>query len=83
MAPHAAYMKITTIELEKMRLRKARDHALRRMADIDARVRELEAQKAALLGAIENVRNTPAPVRAVGTRGLHPGVGGGRVRLAY
>jgi hypothetical protein len=82
MAPHAAYMKITTIELEKMRLGRAREHALRRMAEIDARLRELEAQKAALLSAMETVRGTPGPLRGPGAKGLRPSVAG-RVRLAY
>ena len=36
MAPHAAYMKITTLELEKLRLSKAREHALHRIGEIDA-----------------------------------------------
>lgn len=83
MAPHAAYMKITTIELEKMRLGKARDHALRRMGEIDARLRELEAQKGALMQAIEAVHAAPAaPGRGPAAKGLRPSVAG-RVRLAY
>jgi hypothetical protein len=81
MAPHAAYMKITTIELEKMRLRKARDHAMRRMAEIDARLCELDAQKEALMRAIEAACAAPPP-RAPAAKGLRPGVAG-RVRLAY
>lgn len=82
MAPHTAYMKITTIELEKMRLGKAREHAIRRLGEIDARVRELDAQKAALMSAIETAHATPSPARGPGARGLRPGAGG-RVRLAY
>jgi hypothetical protein len=83
MAPHAAYMKITTIELEKMRLRKARDHALRRMGEIDARLRELDTQKAALMQAIETATTTPpAPTRGPVAKGLRPSAAG-RVRLAY
>ncbi len=83
MAPHAAYMKITTIELEKMRLRKARDHALRRISEIDARLRDLDARKAALMQAIETACAAPsAPIRGPVAKGLRPGVAG-RVRLAY
>ena len=48
MPPHAAYMKITTVELEKLRLNKARQHALRRVDEIDDRLSELDAKKAAL-----------------------------------
>jgi hypothetical protein len=76
MAPHAAYMKITTIELEKLRLGKARGHSLRRMAEIDARLRELEEQKAALMSAMESVQTAPAPTRGPGARGLRPSAGG-------
>ncbi len=81
MAPHAAYMKITTIELEKMRLRKARDHAVRRIGEIDARLRELDARKAALMEAIATAY-APPPPRAPAAKGLRPGAAG-RVRLAY
>ena len=82
LAPHAAYMKITTIELEKLRLGKARDSAMRRMGEIDARLRELEAQKAALMVAIETVHAAPPTTRGPGSRGLRPSAVG-RVRLAY
>lgn len=83
MAPHAAYMKITTLELEKLRLNKAREHALRRVDEIDARLRELETQKAALLGAIETGRSLPPPPsRGLGAKGLRP-VAAGRARLTY
>ncbi len=79
MAPHAAYMKITTLELEKLRLSKAREHALRRVGEIDARLRELEGQKAALLSCLGPARSGPAS--GVGARGLRHN--GGRVRLTY
>jgi len=78
MAPHAAYMKITTLELEKLRLSKARQHALRRVGEIDARLRELEGQKAALLSCLGPARSGPP---AIGARGLRHN--GGRVRLTY
>jgi hypothetical protein len=81
MAPHAAYMKITTIELEKMRLGKAKSHALRRLSEIDARLGELDAQKAALINAIEAVHAQPAVVRSTAPRGLRSSAG--RVRLTY
>jgi hypothetical protein len=53
MAPHAAYMKITTLELEKLRLTNAREHVIRRIRDIDERLGQLDEQKAALLRNIE------------------------------
>jgi hypothetical protein len=81
MAPHAAYMKITTIELEKMRLGKARSHALQRLSEIDARVVELDAQKAALMNAMEAVHAPSTVVRGTVPRGLRSAAG--RVRLTY
>ncbi len=50
-------MKITTLELEKLRLSKAREHALRRIGEIDGRLRELEEQKAALLSCLRPARS--------------------------
>jgi len=83
MAPHAAYMKITTLELEKLRLNKARQHALRRITEIDARLCELDAQKSALLSAVESERSAPPlPGRGLAAKGLRPPVSG-RVRLSY
>ena len=83
MAPHAAYMKITTLELEKLRLNKARQHALRRVEEIDARLRDLDAQKAALLSAMETSRAAPSLLgRSLGAKGLRPMVAG-RARLTY
>jgi hypothetical protein len=81
MPPHAAYMKITTLELEKLRLNKAREHALRRVGELDARLRELEALKAALLSCMSPVR-VAAPAPGIGAKGLRPS-GGGRIRLSY
>src|SRR5271155_5197420 len=85
MPPHAAYMKITTLELEKLRLNKAREHALRRVTEVDARLRELEALKAALLSCMSPVR-VAAPAsriggQGIGAKGLRPS-GGGGVRLS-
>lgn len=63
-APHSAYMKITSLELEKMRLARVRDHAAQRISDIDARCAEIEREKAALLRAIGDSRaeaQAPAP----------------------
>jgi hypothetical protein len=53
LAPHAAYMKITSLELEKLRLSRVRRHAARRIGEIDARCEEIGIEKAALLAAME------------------------------
>ena len=63
LAPHAAYMKITSLELEKLRLSRVRQHAARRIGEIDARCEEIGIEKAALLAAMK----APAD-RTVGVR---------------
>ena len=63
LAPHTAYMKITSLELEKLRLRRVRDHAVQRVADIDARCAEIQDEKAALLAAIGAAPPDPASLK--------------------
>jgi hypothetical protein len=53
LAPHAAYMKITSLELEKLRVSRVRRDAARRIAEIDTRYEEIGLEKAALLAAME------------------------------
>jgi hypothetical protein len=62
-APHTAYMKITSLELEKVRLGRVRRNALRRIAEIDARYQDIHAEKARLLDAIAGAA-TPAQPRS-------------------
>lgn len=50
--PYRGYMQITALEMEKARRCAERASAARRIADIDARLRELERDKAALLAAV-------------------------------
>lgn len=58
-APHTAYMKITSLELEKLRLSRVRQNAMRRVAEIDARYLQIEAEKAALMAAATATAETP------------------------
>jgi len=44
-------MKVTSLELEKLRLSRVRQNAVRRIAEIDARCEDIQAEKAALLAA--------------------------------
>jgi hypothetical protein len=70
-APHAAYMKITALELEKLRLSRVRDNALKRIADIEARCVEIQGEKAALLAALGAEAPIPAsPVAGARNRGV-------------
>lgn len=67
LAPHSAYMKITSLELEKLRLARVRGNAAQRISDIDARCAEIEREKAALLSALGDsaaqAPSAPAPAR--------------------
>jgi len=50
--PYRAYMQITALEMEKARRCAERASAARRIAEIDARLRELEKEKTILLAAV-------------------------------
>ncbi len=47
--PYRAYMQITCLEMEKARRTTERRSASQRIAEIDARMKEIEAEKAELL----------------------------------
>lgn len=64
-APHSAYMKITSLELEKVRLGRVRHDAMRRIAEIDARYEDINAEKAGLLAAIADGTAAEPPASAV------------------
>jgi len=49
--PYLVYMKISCLEMEKARKGKEREGALNRVNNINARFREIEAEKARLLEA--------------------------------
>jgi hypothetical protein len=72
--PHRAFLKISCLEMEKARLHRER-HSARKTSDrIDARLKEIEAEKAALLRLLEAAGGqTPAgqaPFRAVRFGGM-------------
>jgi hypothetical protein len=50
---YRAYMKVTCLEMEKVRRGRERASARQRIANIDARLKEVEAEKAALLQSVE------------------------------
>ena len=58
--PYRAYMRITCLEMEKARRQSERRSANTRVAMIDARLKQIEAEKAKLIEAIEH------PVQARG-----------------
>lgn len=63
--PYRAYMRITCLEMEKARRSKEKESAMRRVNNIDARIAEIEAEKAELLGAlgVQNKSDSPGRLR--------------------
>lgn len=51
--PYKGYMKVSCLEMEKLRRRKERESAMQRVINIDARFLEIEAEKAGLLQALK------------------------------
>ena len=61
--PHEAYLRISHIEMEKARKTVESEKARQMMADISARLREIEAEKEALLQAMGESGGNPPPRR--------------------
>ena len=57
--PYMAYMQITCLEMEKARKGRERAAALQRVQNLDARLGEIELQKASLLRALAARTATP------------------------
>jgi len=67
--PYKAYMKVACLEMEKVRRGKERESASFRINNIDARVEEIEDEKAALLQAqAERDKRCPADARDSGPK---------------
>jgi hypothetical protein len=63
--PHRAHLQIACLELEKARRTTERTSALGRVAELDARLREIEAEQAHLLQALADRKGKTAEPRAV------------------
>lgn len=61
--PHEAYLRISHIEMEKARKTMESEKAKQLVADIAARLQEIEAEKAALLQAVGERGSVPGPNR--------------------
>lgn len=73
--PYKAYMKIAALEMEKARRGKERESAIHRVQTIDARFKEIEAEKAAVLQAVDEKSRGNPPIDS---RGVEPKVTHGR-----
>jgi hypothetical protein len=66
--PYRAYMQITCLEMERARRNQERKAAKQRIAIIDARLREVETEKAALLQSVgERIPGLTAKAPAAGS----------------
>ncbi len=61
--PHEAYLRISHIEMEKARKTQESEKARQLMADIAARLAEIEAEKASLLTSLEESGGKATPGR--------------------
>ena len=81
--PSRAYLKLGCLEIEKVRRGKEGSSARQRMADIDARLKEIEAEEAAVLQALEGPPNGGRPRGVPGLElkpAARPSTGGFKLR---
>ena len=81
--PYMAYMQITCMEMEKVRKGRERESALQRVQNLDARLQEIELQKASLLRAL--AERAAIPVSGDITSESRPACGrtAGGLKLRY
>ena len=77
--PYMAYMKVSCLEMEKFRRGKEKESAQQRVRNIEARFREIEAEKAEILAALGEQKGDP-PARK---RNPEPNSGPCRNRGAF
>jgi hypothetical protein len=77
--PYMAYMQITCLEMEKARRGRERESALQRLANLRARLQEIDIEEASLLRALSERGSHPAPGTA--TPGGRPASGQSRSRF--
>ena len=71
--PHRAHLQIACLEIEKTRRATERTSVLRRAAELDARLAEIEAEQARLLQALaEHKEKTAAGPRPLSRGRSHP-----------
>ena len=81
--PYMTYMQITCLEMEKARKEREKDSALKRLQNLDARLGDIEREKALLLRALaEAGAARAATVSPGGLPALRPSETGG-LKLRY
>ena len=82
--PYMAYMQITCLEMEKTRKGREREAALQRVQNLDARLGDIELQKASLLRALAERVATPGSREiASESRPACARTAGGGLKLRY
>jgi len=81
--PYMAYMQITCLEMEKARKGREKASALQRVESIDGRLRDIEAEKAALIRALAERGAAQAAGTPSAGSGPAPRRSAGGVRLRY
>jgi hypothetical protein len=81
--PYKEFMKISCLEMEKFRRGKERESAMHRVNNIDARLRDIEAEKASLLQSLIEKERGDATVKARGISGPEQSPGSGGLKLKY
>ena len=61
--PHRAHLQIACLEIEKTRRATERTSVMRRAAELDARLREIEAEQARLLQALAEHKEKTVPAK--------------------
>ncbi|MDQ7780345.1 MAG: hypothetical protein RDV41_11670 [Planctomycetota bacterium] len=82
-APHVAYLRIACLELEKARRCNERESASRRVADIDARVSEIEKDTATIIRDIDHARGKEPGRGARSDRAAAAGGHPGAFKITY
>lgn len=76
--PHRAYLKLACLEMEKARRSTERNSAVQRARDIDARIRDIETEQAAVRQTMGGEASGPG--RASPGSGVEPGQPRGKKR---
>jgi hypothetical protein len=81
--PHRAHLRIACLEIEKARRATERTTASRRVAELDARLREIEAEEATLVqGLAERSKGKRVDLPGAGAR-VTPRHTAGALRIRY
>ena len=81
--PHKAFMRLSCLEMEKFRRAKERESAITRVRNIDARFRDIDAEKTVILNAMNDLKNSPVGERNEERKAGPSRKGGGGFKLKY